>query len=211
MGNRGSTMRHDETTLSVAGAPVRCYRAGPARGPALVLLHGRVPDSAQAAWAPVWTALTPHARLLAPDLPGHGGSPLGATAPTVEGYRAWLLAFLDASGVGRATMAGLALGGGIAVGAALAAPARVAGLVLLAPCGMDVAGLPRIACPVRLLAGALDPLVPPGEVRGAAARIPGSRFALVPGAGHRLPGDAADRVAAELAAAVAGARPAGHQ
>jgi pimeloyl-ACP methyl ester carboxylesterase len=128
-------MRHDETVLTVAGSPVRAYRAG--AGPALVLLHGDGLDDAQLSWAPLWPALAGHARLLAPDLPGYGASALGDTAPTLEGYRAWLLAFLDAAGLQTAVLAGLSLGGGIALRTALDAPARVAGLVLLAPYGIS--------------------------------------------------------------------------
>src|SRR5262245_58253256 len=128
-------LRHDETTITVAGSPVRAYRAG--AGPTLVLLHGGGLDDAQLSWAPAWPALTIHARLLAPDLPGYGGSPLGRTAPTLEGYRTWLLAFLDAAGIQTAVAAGMSLGGGIALRAALDAPARIAGLVLLAPYGIS--------------------------------------------------------------------------
>jgi len=128
-------MRHDETVITVAGSPVRAYRAG--AGPVLVLLHGGGLDDAQLSWAPLWPALTGHARLLAPDLPGYGASPLGHTAPTLEGYQAWLLAFLDAAGIQTAVLAGLSLGGGIALRTALDAPARAAGLVLLAPYGIS--------------------------------------------------------------------------
>ena len=154
MSNSASTMRHDETVLTVAGAPVRCYRAGPAAGPVLVLVHGRHPDSARAAWAAVWPALTPHARLVAPDLPGCGGSPLGATAPTVDGYRAGLLRFLDACGIGRATVAGRSLGAGVALRTALDTPARVAGLMLLRPEGVPGGAsgeLAGVTCPVLLV------------------------------------------------------------
>src|SRR5262250_1985323 len=128
-------MRHDETVITAAGSPVRAYRAG--AGPTLVLLHGGGLDDAQLSWAPLWPALAGHARLLAPDLPGYGGSPLGPTAPTLEGYRAWLLAFLDAAGLQTAVLAGLSLGGGIALRTALDAPTRVTGLVLLAPYGVS--------------------------------------------------------------------------
>src|SRR5215472_12605302 len=123
-------MRHDEAVITVAGSPVRAYRAG--AGPALVLLHGGGLGDAQLSWAPIWEPLTGHARLLAPDLPGYGGSALGHTEPTVEGYRGWLLAFLDATGLQRAVLAGLSLGGAIALRTVLDAPTRVAGLVLLA-------------------------------------------------------------------------------
>src|SRR5262249_48515345 len=90
---------------------------------------------AQLSWAPVWPALTSHAQFFAPDLPGYGASPLGPTSPTLEGYRTWLLGFLDAAGIQTAVLAGLSLGGGIALRTALDAPARVAGLVLLGPYG----------------------------------------------------------------------------
>ena len=129
-----SLMRHDEAVITVAASPVRAYRAG--AGATLVLLHGGGLDDAQLSWAPAWPTLTGHARLLAPDLPGYGGSPLDHTAPTLAGYRAWLLAFLDAAGIQTAILAGLSLGGGIALRTALDAPARVAGLVLLAPTGL---------------------------------------------------------------------------
>ena len=92
-----SPMRHDGTVITVAASPVRAYRAG--AGAALVSLHRGGLDNAQLSWAPLWPALTGHARLLAPDLPGYGGSPLGHTAPTLGGYREWLLAFLDAAGL----------------------------------------------------------------------------------------------------------------
>jgi len=284
-------MRHDETVITVAGSPVRAYRAG--AGAALVLLHGGGLDDAQLSWAPAWPTLTGHARLLAPDLPGYGGSPLGHTAPTLAGYRAWLLAFLDAAGIQTAILAGLSLGGGIALRTALDAPARVAGLVLLAPYGVsprlpggkrgylavhaphaaaatrtalrhsdrllraslravlhrpgavsdELAGqvrallarpdagaawsafqqhevlwtrprtylagqLAAIGCPALLLSGEHDRLVPPGDVRAAAARIRHVGFTLVAGAGHWLPRDAPGQVAGQVIAFLAAASPA---
>jgi len=225
-------LRHDEAVITVAAFPVRAYRAG--AGPALVLLHGSGLDDAQLSWAPIWEALTGHAQLLAPDLPGYGGSPLGQTAPTLEGYQAWLLAFLDAAGLQRAVLAGLSLGGGIALRTALDAPARVAGLVLLAPYGAGpqlphpragaawsavqlhdarwarprtylIGQLEAISCPVLLLSGEHDRHVPPADVRAAATRIPRARFTVVAGARHRLPRDAPRQVAGQLIAFLAAA------
>jgi pimeloyl-ACP methyl ester carboxylesterase len=115
---------------------------------------------------------------------------------------------------------------------ALDAPARVAGLVLLAPYGIGPQ-LPRpragaawsavqlhearlarprayltgqldgIGCPVLLLSGEHDRLVPPADVRAAATRIPRARFTVVAGAGHRLPRDAPRQVAGQLIAFLA--------
>jgi pimeloyl-ACP methyl ester carboxylesterase len=60
------------------------------------------------------------------------------------------------------------------------------------------AELVRIRQPVVLLAGEHDRLVPSGELRSAAARLPHGRFVPVAGAGHWLPRDAPDAVASEI-------------
>jgi pimeloyl-ACP methyl ester carboxylesterase len=114
-------MTHDEAALTVAGSPVRLYRAG--AGPDLVLLHGE-PGPARPTWEPVWPAAIQHAHVVAPDLPGFGGTPSGPTGRTLSGYRSWLLMFLDACGLAGATVAGLGLGFEIAQG--VPAPLRLA-------------------------------------------------------------------------------------
>jgi pimeloyl-ACP methyl ester carboxylesterase len=58
--------------------------------------------------------------------------------------------------------------------------------------------LASIGCPVLLLSGAHDGLVPPDDVRAAAAPIRHARFVLVAGAGHWLPRDAPGQVADQL-------------
>ena len=59
--------------------------------------------------------------------------------------------------------------------------------------------LADITQPSACLAGELDQLVPPEDVRAAAAHLPHGRFVSVPHAGHWLPRDAPDRLAAEVA------------
>jgi pimeloyl-ACP methyl ester carboxylesterase len=125
-------------TLSVHGSPVRYDRLG--QGPTVVLLHGGGLDSAQVSWGPLTPRLEEHADVICPDLPGYGGTPLGATPPTVAGYAGWLRGFLDAVGVRRCVLGGLSLGGAIALQVAIDDPSRVAGLVLCGPYGVD----PRI-------------------------------------------------------------------
>ena len=136
--DQAAPMDADEVTLTVAGASVRAYRAGPAsRGPVVVLLHGGGLDSARLSWQPIWPLLRDLAMLVAPDFPGFGHSALGRMRPTLAGYGAWLQAFLDAVEVRSAILVGLSLGGGVALRTALDAPDRVTGLVLCAPYGIS--------------------------------------------------------------------------
>ncbi|MGW3345812.1 alpha/beta fold hydrolase [Nonomuraea rubra] len=133
----------------MGGLLVRAYRAG--AGAELVLLHGGGPDDARRAWEPVWAALAGRARVTAPDLPGFGGTPLGATVPTLAGYAAWLGAFLDACGIERAVIAGRSLGGWIALRAALDLPHRVSRVAVCGTRTRLVGRLGGVTCPVLVL------------------------------------------------------------
>jgi len=65
------------------------------------------------------------------DLPGHGQS-TGPGYDSIQAYANWLVAFLDAAGLGQVVVAGHSMGGAIALDVALQHPGRVAGLVLIA-------------------------------------------------------------------------------
>jgi pimeloyl-ACP methyl ester carboxylesterase len=97
--------------------------------PAIVFIHGALND--HNVWRAQVGALRRHGhQVLAPDLPGHGGTP-GPALATVEAMAGWLLAWLDAAGVTRVVLAGHSMGSLIALEAAQRAPARIAGLALL--------------------------------------------------------------------------------
>jgi pimeloyl-ACP methyl ester carboxylesterase len=55
-----------------------------------------------------------------------------------------------------------------------------------------------VSAPTLVVAGEYDPLIPACYARAMAARIPGSRFLLVPGAGHNPLQESAERVGREL-------------
>ncbi len=80
----------------------------------------------------------------APDLRGHGWSdkPLDLALYTPDALGDWLLRVLDALRIERAVLVGHSMGGAVVLRAALREPARVAGLVLLAPVGFGA--IPRI-------------------------------------------------------------------
>jgi 3-oxoadipate enol-lactonase len=47
--------------------------------------------------------------------------------------------------------------------------------------------LPQIACPTLVIAGAADTITPPDGMQAMHAMIPGSRYVVIPGAGHLTP------------------------
>ena len=99
-------------------------------GPLVVLLHGL--GSSAADWPSQHAALEGRYRVVAVDLPGHGGSPLPSGSLTIERMArdvAALLARLD----GSAHVVGLSLGACVALRLALQAPARVRSLMLVNP------------------------------------------------------------------------------
>jgi pimeloyl-ACP methyl ester carboxylesterase len=113
-------------TRSVAGQPAAWLEAG--SGPPLVLIHGA--GGSAELWQPQLDGLAGVARVVAPDLPGHG--PLGGRGkPSVAAYAEWLGGFLGALGEEPPVLVGHSMGGAVAQTLALARPERLAGLVLV--------------------------------------------------------------------------------
>ncbi|MGN8198497.1 alpha/beta fold hydrolase [Salinisphaera sp. RV14] len=119
---------------TMAGRRQAYRRIGPQRGPALVLLHGLMDNSA--GFAPLLAALeAEHALdrdIIAPDWRGHGESEATPGAYWFPHYLADLETLLDTLGVtGPVVLIGHSMGGQVASLYAGARPERVAGLVAL--------------------------------------------------------------------------------
>src|SRR5581483_10545191 len=98
--------------------------------PAVVFLHGGEND--HSVWILQSRYLAHHGfGVLALDLPGHGRS-AGAPLPRIEDMADWVVAALDAAGVGAAALVGHSMGSLIALEVAGRYPRRVAKLGLLA-------------------------------------------------------------------------------
>ena len=123
--------------LTLPGGPIRLYRAGPAIGPPVVLLHGAMYDQAPLLWRHVMPLLAADRDVIAVDLPRHGGSRPWTGVLDQARLEQVLEAVLDHAGAERAHLVGLSMGGGLALGYALNRPGRVAGLVVCAPGGID--------------------------------------------------------------------------
>lgn len=118
--------------VNIQGQREYAYTGGKpfdASRPVVVFVHGAQQD--HSCWILQSRYFAHHGfAVLAVDLPGHGRSSRGAM-DTVEQMAAWLVQFLDAAGVGRATLVGHSLGSLIALEAAGTVTDRFERLVLL--------------------------------------------------------------------------------
>lgn len=119
-----------QARVAAAGGPIHYEDFGGA-GPALVLVHGL--GGAAVNWRAVAPSLAERARVVAVDLVGFGRTPPDGRSASVRANRLSLDRFLDAVVGGPAILVGNSMGGLIALMQAAAEPARVAGLVLVAP------------------------------------------------------------------------------
>lgn len=103
--------------------------AGPAGAPEVVLLLHAFPLHA-AMWRPQIDALAGRYRVLAPDLRGFGGTPVGAGPSTMAGLAGDVRALLGHLGVANAAVVGLSMGGYVAFELLRQAPELVRALVL---------------------------------------------------------------------------------
>ncbi len=129
--------------LRLRGHEVAYRKAG--SGPGIVLIHGMA--SSSVTWEPVIPLLAEHGTVIAPDLPGHGGSTNPGGDYSLGAHASCLRDLMAALDMPRATFIGHSLGGGIAMQTAYQFPERCERLVLV-----DSGGLGReVALHLRAL------------------------------------------------------------
>ena len=127
-------MAIEERTIKVEGLSVHSLASGEGEH-VLVLLHGAEADATM--WRPYIEGLARGRRVLALDLPGHGGSSVEPdTDCSPPGLARWFSAWLEAEGLESVDLLGHSFGGVVAFNLALEVPGRVSRLV-----GVDVANL----------------------------------------------------------------------
>lgn len=99
------------------------------QGDPLVLIHGFPNDST--AWDTVVPQLAAHYRLILPDLPGAGKSPLPETELTMAFMAGAIKEVLDQEGISRAVLAGHSMGGYTAMQFAALYPGMIRGISLV--------------------------------------------------------------------------------
>lgn len=112
--------------LTLDGRTWTVHTAGEADAPTMLLLHGFTGSGRN------WEELASKLRgwqIVAPDLPGHGGTEAPAGAMPVVAKD--LVSLLDALSIDQALVIGYSMGGRLALHLAVEAPERVRGLVVI--------------------------------------------------------------------------------
>jgi pimeloyl-ACP methyl ester carboxylesterase len=147
-------------TVRAGGIDTFYLEAGPVDAPPVVLVHGL--SATNASMLPLIPALSRDYRVLAPDLPGHGGTEAKNSAHAARFLGDWLLAFLRETCDRPAVLVGNSLGGRTALETALNSPFEVRALVALCP-AVAFRKLRQLVPFVRLV---------PDEVAALPVRVP---------------------------------------
>lgn len=124
----------------VNGLPTRVLAAG--EGPAILFIHGT--GGSGKVWFNQMRRFESAFRVIAPDLPGYGQTPLPEFIRSIDDYPAFVLALMDAMGLEKAVLVGNSMGGRVSLQLALDHPERVSGLVLLNSSGLKLPGIPTV-------------------------------------------------------------------
>ena len=111
------------------------YENGPADAPTLLMLHGGGADQATISWSLALRAF-PGRRVVAPDLPGYGGTRRFRGRYSIANLAAWVDRFADGIGLAPGAVTGVSMGGAAAIALALRSPGRVRALIPVAAFGL---------------------------------------------------------------------------
>jgi pimeloyl-ACP methyl ester carboxylesterase len=123
----------EERVAEVKGVRMR-YLVGGA-GSAVVMVHGLGGSASN--WVELAPLLARTRRVLAPELPGHGGSSPLAAAPNLNPFADHVADVLEHEGVMSATVVGHSFGGSVALRLAMRHPRLVGSLVLAGAAGIS--------------------------------------------------------------------------
>ena len=123
----------EERWTTVRGARIRYFVGG--GGPSLLLVHGL--GGAASNWVELAPALARSYRVLALDLPGHGGSSPLPAAPSLTPFADVLAAVAEREALLPVAVVGHSLGGLVGLRLALRRPDAIRALVLAASAGIS--------------------------------------------------------------------------
>ena len=128
----GSDEQTTDSTTNLAG---NLSRGSEVPGYPVLLLHGS-PGSG-GAFRRLGSELGAKRRIIAPDLPGFGGSTARIPDYSIRAHAAMTVQLLDSLAIERAHVVGFSLGGGVALEMYQADPGRIASLTLLSSIGVQ--------------------------------------------------------------------------
>ena len=128
------TQTTNNKTIEVAGTKLRYLEAG--AGPTILFLHGADGDT----WSPLLEALSAQHRVIAPEHPGFGRSPIPPWMMSVGDLAYFYLDLLQALDLRDVHVVGHCVGGWAAAEIAIRDTQRLASLTLLAPAGAESRG-----------------------------------------------------------------------
>lgn len=117
--------------LSVEGTRTHYLDINPQGSKTVVILHGWA--SSVSFWLPVTRLLSPHWRIILPDLPGFGLTPPIDSTPDIPEYTHFVRSFTQKLSLKKFVLVGHSFGGQIALDYALKHPADLTTLILIAP------------------------------------------------------------------------------
>ena len=123
----------EELLVEIKGVRMRYLVAG--SGSPIVLLHGL--GGAASNWVELAPGLARTARVIAPDLPGHGGSSPLAAVPNTNPFSDRVAGVLEREGVTGATVVGHSFGGSVALRLVMRHPDLVGAIVLAGAAGIS--------------------------------------------------------------------------
>ena len=103
--------------------------------PPVVLVHGS-PGTSEV-FEKLTAILSPHFRVIAPDLPGFGFSTHNLPDYSFRAHGLYVIQLLDALHVDKAQLVGFSMGGGVVLSTVDLAPDRVASIVMLSAIGVQ--------------------------------------------------------------------------
>ena len=176
--------------VDVDGATIQTLSAGPADGPALLLLHGAKFTSET--WRELGTldaAAAAGLRVVAVDLPG-----FGASAETSLERGAFLARLVEELALSRPVVVAPSMSGAFAFPFVLDHPDACGGFVPVAPAAQDLyrARFGEVSVPTLVVWGTADALRPVDEAHALQAAIPGAELLLLEDAQHPAYLDAPD-------------------
>jgi pimeloyl-ACP methyl ester carboxylesterase len=122
--------------VTVEGREVNVIDTGGAAGPPIVFVHGL--GGVWQNWLLNIPAFMGSHRVIAPDLPGFGESPMPRETISIKGYARIVDGLLEALGVSSAVVVGNSMGGFVSAELAIAFPERVERLALVSAAGLSI-------------------------------------------------------------------------